>query len=432
MQRYSTYLTCLWLTIGALLLSACARDLWEPDNVPGGSAAGTGQDSCYVNLCIVGNTPTRATEAEENAIYDGILAIFEGTDAATATLKRAVVIDQLINNPHEITPTTTGTTAINITQSLSPLTSHLSPLTSHLFVLALLNTTPTGFMAENGILYHNDNDQSNKTLAQIQALTLNSVGSPDEHVGLFMTNVGGLVEATTLYDTEQEARTNFSTDHITINVERAAARLRVSNGIGNSTLSAIKLNDNSNSHPAVHHISWALASEATGSFALYQQQSHQSGDAVYIPESATPTGIIVEVQLKDGSFLIDDCYKFNYSEYLYSSASQFVKFLKDGWSGQKWGYDLGSRSADDIYGNMKMEMADNGSITFTFTMDTSSYSDDEKNGLGRLKTFLQDNTRGYRNGKMYYTYYINNIEHNNAYNLTLAPSSITGIGRTTP
>ena len=81
---------------------------------------------------------------------------------------------------------------------------------------------------------------------------------------------------------------------------------------------------------------------------------------------------------------------------------------------------------------MKMEMAADGSITVTFTMDTTSYTDEEKAGLARLKTFLEAHTTGFRNGKMYYTYTVNPIARNNAYNLTLQNASIAGIGRPAP
>lgn len=415
----------VWLMLGTAFLAGCQNDALSVIETDGdtGEAVGT---ECYINLHITDHSPgtTRATEAEESAIYDGILAIFEGTDAATATLKTAVVIDQLINNPG-------SSVSIDVTQRLA-IGTH--PYNSNLYLLALLNTTATGFTVggnNNNELCFNGVSKTGSAMSQIQAIDINSVGSTDEHVGLFMTNSNGLVEAQALFDTEEAAR-DGSALRVTIPVERAAARLRVANGIGSNVLTAVKLNDDNNSHPAVHHISWALASEATGGFALYQQQSHQSGDAVYIPASTDPTGIIVEVQLKDGSFLVDDCYKFAYSDYLYTSASQFVAYLKSGWTWQKDGYGLGNRTADEIYGYVQMEMAGDGTVTFAFTMDTSNYSNTEKAGLDRLANELKDWTTGYRHGKMYYTYYINTIERNNAYNLTLTPSSITAIGRPAP
>lgn len=419
MKRYSTYITCLWLTIGAMLLSACNHDQWEQEIVTDGLAA-TRQDSCYINLHIVGAATTRTIEtatAEENTIYDGILAIFEGTNASEATLKTATAIDQLINNP--------GTSVnVQVTQRLA-VGTHDYVTGKNLYVLVLLNTTPTGFTiggTNNNVLFFNGNPKTGNTFSQIQGLTINSVGSIDKHVGLFMMNSNGLVEATALFDTEAEARVGST---VTINVERAAARIRVTNNIGSTPLSTIKLNDNDDSHPSIHRMTWALATEGITGFGLYQQQSHQSDDVIYVPENTSEkTRIIVETKLKDGSFLIDDCYKFAYSEYLYTSVSQFVAFLKKGWDAQRGGYGLSARSAEEIYEHMKLKLADNGKVTVTFTMDTSDYQSAEITGLANLKAFLEANTIGFKNGKMYYTYELNEVRHNNVYNLTLSEESL--------
>lgn len=436
MKRTIRHIQILSL-LTALLLTAC-YDFDRYENVAAGEqpvSHESGADSSYINLHIVNNAATtRATYAEESAIYDGILAIFEGTAESAATLKSATVIDQLINNPG-------NSSSITVTQRLATCTHAYN---NHLYVLAMLNTTSTGLSVDgttltfNGAAIPDANSDGSITLTDIQALTLNSVGSPEEHVGLFMTNCSGLVEATALFDTEEEAR-DGSAASVTVNVERAAARIRVTNGIGSTTLKAIKLDGSNDSHPTVHRMSWALAAEKEADaniFSVYQQYSHQSGDDVYVPENtSTATDIIVEVQLKKGSFLMDDCYKFNYSDYLYTSAEQFIAFLKDGWNVQRGGYNLGARSGDDIYENMKLELNDNGSVTVTFTMDTSGYSNDEKTGLINLKKFLQDNTRGFKNGKMYYTYTLDEVRRNNAYNLTLIEEptqSISGIGSPTP
>lgn len=419
MKRTIRHIQILSL-LTALLLTAC-YDFDRYENVAAGEqpvSHESGADSSYINLHIVNNAATtRATYAEESAIYDGILCVFEGTSEATCTLRTATVIDQLVNNPG-------SSSSITVTQRLSTGTHAYD---NKLYVLALLNTTSTGFKVDgtalkfNGAAIPDANSDGSITLTDVQALTPNSVGSPDKHVGLFMTNSNGLVEATALFDTEEEAR-DGSAASVTVNVERAAARIRVTNGIGNTTLKAIKLDGNNDSHPTVHRMSWALATEVADDadiFSVYQQRSHQSGDDVYIPENtSTATDIIVELQLKDGSFLLDDCYKFYFSDYLYTSAEQFVKFLKDGWDSQDWGV-LNSHSAEEIYGHMKLELADNGAVTVTFTMDQSGYTEQEKSKLNELKTFLQNNTIGFKQGKMYYTFTLAEVLRNNAYNLTL-------------
>lgn len=407
-----------WLMAWVITLAGCSADALSEGTPDKGTVEALSNES-YINLRIVNNSQpqTRTTEAAtaaENAIYDGILCIFEGANESTATLKTAVVIDQLINNPG-------NSTSINITQRLATGTH---PYSGNRYVLALLNTTSTGFAVDGTTLKFNGNDipdadsNGSITLSDVQALTINSIGSTDKHVGFFMTNSNGLVEATALFDTEEAAR-DGSAASVTVNVERAAARIRVTNGIS-TTLKAIMLDGDNNSHPTIHRMSWALASEASGNFSLYQQKSHQSGDVVYIPENtSTATDIIVELQLKDGSFLLDDCYKFYFSDYLYTSAEQFVKFLKEGWNEQRGGYNLSARSAEEIYGHMKLELADNGTITVTFTMDTSGYTSDELTGLTNLKNFLESNTRGFKQGKMYYTFTLAEVQRNNAYNLTL-------------
>ncbi len=408
-----------WLMAWVMILAGCNNDALSEETPDNGTGEAMSNES-YINLHIVNTAAmtTRATEAAtaaENAVYDGILCIFEGADEATAALKTAVVIDQLVNNPG-------NSTSVNITQRLATGT-HPYTTGQHLYVLALLNTTSTGFALDGTTLKFNGNDipdadsNGSITLSDVQALTINSVGSTDKHVGFFMTNSNGLVEATALFDTEEAAR-DGSAASVTVNVERAAARIRVTNGIS-TTLKAIKLDGDNNSHPTIHRMSWALASEASGNFSLYQQKSHQSGDVIYIPENtSTATDIIVELQLKDGSFLLDDCYKFYFSDYLYTSAEQFVKFLKDGWDSQDWGV-LNSHSAEEIYGHMKLELADNGAVTVTFTMDQSGYTEQEKSKLNELKTFLQNNTIGFKQGKMYYTFTLAEVLRNNAYNLTL-------------
>ena len=93
MKRTKRHIQILSL-LTALLLTAC-YDFDRYENVAAGEqpvSHDSSVDSSYINLHIVNNaTTTRATAAEENAIYDGILAIFEGNGESAATLKSAVV-----------------------------------------------------------------------------------------------------------------------------------------------------------------------------------------------------------------------------------------------------------------------------------------------------------------------------------------------------
>lgn len=443
------------LLLGALLLTAC-HDYDGYDNKEIGLSQAerlANADSLFLNLSIVGNSTsvTRASETEENAIYDGILCIFEGDDAATATLRTATVIDQLVYNPNEPRTVAGGSAAsINITQRLANGTHAYG---AHLYALALLNTTATGFRVDEatGKLQFkaaNVNNYSNladgTTYSDIQNHTLNSVGSPDEHVGLFMANTTatGLVEVTPddhLFDTEDDAATSFSTKHITIPVERLAARIRVTNDIpAGTSMSNIHLHGNSSINPFIHKMTWALASElpgtnvATGAtnFSLFHQHSHESGEAIYVPENSSATQIIVEVQLKEGSVLLGDCYSFptldGYS--LYTSTDELVDFFKNNWGWKKNDYPAISLwSAYDVFRNTKVTILDDGSVKVSVLTDETinNVTDDVRTALRNVENDLSYLTQGYRDGKMYYTYTISSLARNNAYNLSLVEQSTT-------
>lgn len=470
-----------WLMAWVLTLAGCSADALSegtPDNGMGEAMSG----ESYINLHIVNNSQpqTRTTIAatrEENAIYDGILCIFEGSNEATATLKTAVVIDQLINNPG-------NSTSINITQRLATGT-HPYTAGQHLYVLALLNTTSTGFALDGTTLKFNrkvipDADSNGSiTISDVQALTINSIGSTDKHVGLFMSNAPQTgyimpeVTSTYLFNTPSAAATG---SHLTINVERAAAKVKVANTV--ATVSAINLNkrssDVSDRHPSVHQMTWTVNKYNTQSYAirtgytaadnwatsvnslttytaedfsLYPQQSH-SLDAVYIGENttATETEIIVEVQLKDESNMLmhecfvfrpfDDSYVENAYTNIYTNAEQYIAYLRDELPpANKAAYGLSSKNNSEIFKYATVKMNSDGSVVITLV--NSDFTSGEQEGLDGLATFLSNHTTGFRDGKMYYTYKIKHndtptygVVRNNTYNLTL--QNISAIGRPTP
>ena len=456
----------VWLLLGALLLTACQSDVL-PDDLKGGDKdAVCHVDSSYINLHIVNSRTamTRATEAataQENAVYDGILCIFEGNDESTATLRSAVVIDQLINNPG-------NSSSVNITQRL--VGTH--PYDGHLYVLALLNTTSTGFSIKDNTLYHHSTDLTNKTIGEIQTLRIDSVGSTEEHVGLFMSNApqdGYIMPEVTsayLYDTERAAAAG---SRLTINVERAAARVKVTNTA--TIIESIKLDRDDDRHPTVHRITWALhnyntqsyairkdytaaqnwATSITGSlcafdthtpdiFDLYRQHSYTNGESVYIAEnttdvSANQTQVIVEVQLKEGSFLLGDCYRYQLwgTDLFFTSADKFIKFCKEKWTDFFAGLNpgLSAKSAEEIFKYPSLVINGNGTVTVTLKND--SFTADEKNALAGLSVTLSNTLTGFRDGKVYYTYPIRHdathgvgVVRNNAYNLTFTNASTIG------
>ena len=471
-----------------IFLAACQSDVLPGEDLGGGKPIVARSDSSYINLRIVGNSQaiTRATfsdyaTAAENAVYDGILCIFEGTDEASATLKTAVYIDQLINNPG----TTANSQTLNVTQHLS--IGKLSAVTDHhRYVLALLNTTSTGFKVNGNNLLFDGNSQTGNTISQIQNLQIHSVGSVDKHVGLFMSNAPQnsyiMPEATALFNTEAEAQAEGAA-RVTINVERAAARVKMISDIqSGDVISNISLydgdNDNTNNPKAkFHKMTWTInkynihsyairkGSTATNNWAedfnytsapektytawdfnLYPQKSY-SGDNIYIGENTTDnesatdanlTEVIVEVQVKDNNnMLMHECFKFEFVGELITSSAQYFKHLKEGWNIQRSNYGtLVYREAEEVFKYATIVIKDDGTVDITLTND--SFSDVEKADLKILEEKLEGWTRGYRDGKMYYTYKIKHsgtqyaVVRNNAYNLKLQNSSISGIGRPTP
>lgn len=479
MKRYRLYIMAGWLMAWVMTLAGCSADALSEETPDKGTGEAMSGES-YINLHIVNNSQpqTRTTIAatrEENAIYDGILCIFEGSNEATATLKTAVVIDQLINNPG----LEASSQSLNVTQRLA---TDTHPYSGKRYVLALLNTTSTGFAVggtNNNKLYFSGTDKTGCTISQIQSLTINSVGSTDKHVGLFMSNAPQTgyimpeVTSTYLFNTPSAAATG---SHLTINVERAAAKVKVANTV--ATVSAINLNkrssDVSDRHPSVHQMTWTVNKYNTQSYAirtgytaadnwatsvnslttytaedfsLYPQQSH-SLDAVYIGENttATETEIIVEVQLKDESNMLmhecfvfrpfDDSYVENAYTNIYTNAEQYIAYLRDELPpANKAAYGLSSKNNSEIFKYATVKMNSDGSVVITLV--NSDFTSGEQEGLDGLATFLSNHTTGFRDGKMYYTYKIKHndtptygVVRNNAYNLTL--QNINAIGRPTP
>ena len=441
----------LCLLLATLLLTACydydryphdAEELSKEERL-------ANADSLYLNLQIVNTSDvTRATESGnhlENAIYDGILCIFEGTDAATATLKNATAIDQLISNPNPTgaTPRVGGTeTEVNITQRLAEGTHAYG---SNLYVLALLNTTESGFsvvgntLKFDGAAIPDANNDNKITYSDIQALSINSVGSTDEHVGLYMTNTSGLVPITPdshLFDTENDAATHFSTGHLTINVSRAAAKVMIVSGlVSGDNITNITLNGTS-TNAKFHTMRWMLIPEpgyTDEDFTDFHQKALASGQAVYVKPGTS--SVVVELQIKDGSFLIDEAYKYENGADIkfYTSTKPLVDYLKEGWTSTFHNFfeAIRLRTAAEVFRNPTFYINDDGTVSVTLTNDMLT-GEGEQEDLVSLSNVIKGLLTGYRDGKMYYTFSIGTLAANNSYTLTFDDSSIIGIGRPTP
>lgn len=479
-----------WLMAWVMTLAGCSNDALPEGTTDNGTGEAMSSES-YINLHIVNTaaTTTRTVEAAtaaENAIYDGILAFFVGNGETAAQLKSAVVIDQLINNPG-----TTGTMAnVDVVQRM-PTGTHPYPTPNNkIYVLALLNTTSTGFTVANNMLYLNGASLVNKTRAEIQSMIISSVGSTDKHVGLFMANKPkdsgsvllplydpswDITEQCYLYDSREAIAASTATKKkLTINVERAAAKVKVINGIGTDAISNINLDGNSSRHPKVHAMTWAVnnyniksyalnggtgysftpvALTASGhsgvsDFGVYQQRSHLSNEAIYIAEntSAPETEVIVEVRLKDESnILLDDCYKYELwgTTIFFTNATHVIDYFKEKWTESFHNnyIHISSKDAEEVFCNTKIVINSDNSVTVTMS-NPSFTGEGQQDDLTSLSSTLSGTLTGYREGKMYYTYKIktetssdvweNKVLRNNAYNLMLQNSSITAIGRPTP
>lgn len=465
-----------WLTTPLVLLTAaCLLPACHDDALSFRQSAAVTESAAtsYLNLHIIGTSSatTRATAAEESAVYDGILCIFEGSSETEAQLKSATVIDQLINNPG-------SSTAVDITQRL---TVGTHPYGGKRYVLALLNTSSTGFSVSNGTLYHNGTALTGSTISDMENIIIDGVGSTAEHVGLFMANtpqsdgtIMPQLAAAYLFDTPEVAAVG---SRLTINVERAAARVSVSDET--TSLSAINLNGNSQLHPTIHRMTWTLnnyqqksyalrhapspyanwatsvtdtpRSFAAADFSLWPQLSH-SNDELYIAENtgATVTEIIVETQLKDqNSMLIHEGFVFHpFSDYaenvftdLYTSAEQYISYLKTGLPPEnKVWFGLEGEENADIFKYATVTILDDGRVSFG--LHNANFSADKQASLQDLASWLSLHTTGFRNGKIYYSFSIthavstddsrNGVVRNNAYNLRLTDASISAIGRPAP
>ena len=300
MKQTKLYILTIGLLLGALLLTACSSDALPGDD--GGIKEVCRTDSCYINLRIVNTsqarTRTRAVEAAtsaENAIYDGILCIFEGTSESAATLKRAVAIDQLLNNSTDDSGVGNNGTSVNVIQQL-PLSTY--SYTNNLYALVLLNTTETGFSLSGNMLYFNGATQSGKTRSQIQQLQIKGIGSTDTHVGLFMSNAPtaadgtALVQITDLYDTDAAARSGTV---YTITVERAAAKICVtSNYSSGDNIENITLNGTS-TKAHYHTMTWAVNQYNTKCYALRNPGGSDLAWAQDINYTAAPQKITTDI-----------------------------------------------------------------------------------------------------------------------------------------
>ena len=248
------------VALAGLMLGSCSSsdDLNGGGNNTGSNQSGSGYISLSLNLPTRSGSMSRAANdkfddglADEYAVKNGTLILFEGTDEANATFAGAYELKNLSMN---LVGTTTDniTTTTKITQKIN---SGLADGTKNFYAIVVLNNNGTLAVDDtNASLEVNGEDFSpTKKISDLQTLELTKNASDFYTTGFLMMNAplsnvaGGATEPTGatvsvaskidkdhIYATEALAKANSSA---TIYVERALAKVDVTatNTRGNLT-----------------------------------------------------------------------------------------------------------------------------------------------------------------------------------------------------
>lgn len=232
------------------MLGSCSSsdDLNGGGNNTGSNQSGSGYISLSLNLPTRSGSVSRAENdkfndglADEYAVKNGTLILFEGTDEANATFAGAYELKNLSMN---LVGTTTDniTTTTKITQKIN---SGLADGTKNFYAIVVLNNNGTlAVDGTNASLKVNGKDfPSTKKISDLQSLELTKNASDFKTTGFLMMNAplsnvaGGATEPTGatvsvaskidkdhIYATEALAKANSSAS---IYVERALAKVDV-------------------------------------------------------------------------------------------------------------------------------------------------------------------------------------------------------------
>ena len=236
------------VALAGLMLGSCSSsdDLNGGGNNTGSNQSGSGYISLSLNLPTRSGSMSRAENdkfndglADEYAVKNGTLILFEGTDEANATFAGAYELKNLSMN---LVGTTTDniTTTTKITQKIN---NGLSSGTNNFYAIVVLNNN--GTLAVDGTnLKVNDVDfPSTKKISDLQSLELTKNASDFKTTGFLMMNaplsnvkggetsptgaeisVASKIDKDHIYATEALAKANSSA---TIYVERALAKVDV-------------------------------------------------------------------------------------------------------------------------------------------------------------------------------------------------------------
>lgn len=237
------------VALAGLMLGSCSSsdDLNGGGNNTGSNQSGSGYISLSLNLPTRSGSVSRAANdvfddglADEYAVKNGTLILFEGTDEADATFVGAYELKNLSMN-------LVGTTADNITTTTKitqKINRGLADGTKNFYAIVVLNNNGTlAVDGTNASLKVNDVDFSTKKISDLQSLELTKDASAFKTTGFLMMNAplssvkGGESEPTGatvsvaskidkdhIYATEALAKANSSA---TIYVERALAKVDV-------------------------------------------------------------------------------------------------------------------------------------------------------------------------------------------------------------
>lgn len=238
------------VALAGLMLGSCSSsdDLNGGGNNTGSNQSGSGYISLSLNLPTRSGSVSRAENdkfndglADEYAVKNGTLILFEGTEEANATFAGAYELKNLSMN---LVGTTTDniTTTTKITQKIN---SGLADGTNNFYAIVVLNNNGTlAVDGTNASLEVNGVDfPSTKKISDLQSLELTKNASDFKATGFLMMNAplsnvaGGATEPTGatvsvaskidkdhIYATEALAKANSSA---TIYVERALAKVDV-------------------------------------------------------------------------------------------------------------------------------------------------------------------------------------------------------------
>ena len=238
------------VALAGLMLGSCSSsdDLNGGGNNTGSNQSGSGYISLSLNLPTRSGSVSRAENdkfndgfADEYAVENGTLILFEGADEASATFAGAYSLKNLSMN---LVGTTNDniTTTTKITQKIN---SGLADGTKNFYAIVVLNNNGTLTVDETNatLKVNGENFPSTKKISDLQNLELTKDASAFKTTGFLMMNAplssvkGGESEPTAakisvaskidkdhIYATEALAKANSSA---TIYVERALAKVDV-------------------------------------------------------------------------------------------------------------------------------------------------------------------------------------------------------------